>query len=173
MYQSEVYLIDLVQIHYLQNLVAVFVAHDALSDEWVCQIPFFPPFQDRKVQSSKFLSYFKQHLREIGFRCMWAGFYERSGTKAYFIWHWRVLAIEDHVHQQLGDACAGSSQVRKYGRFCLKKSQGKLHQKLQQCVSGGRCSPSLSSFGRVWHEHRHSGCTQSGVEIGPRIKRQC
>jgi 2-polyprenyl-6-methoxyphenol hydroxylase-like FAD-dependent oxidoreductase len=26
-------------------VVAVFVSHDPLRDEWVCQIPFFPPFQ--------------------------------------------------------------------------------------------------------------------------------
>jgi 2-polyprenyl-6-methoxyphenol hydroxylase-like FAD-dependent oxidoreductase len=28
-----------------ESMVAVFVAHDPLKDEWVCQIPIFPPFR--------------------------------------------------------------------------------------------------------------------------------
>lgn len=31
------------------QLVAVFVSHSPLHDEWVCQIPFFPPFQSAAV----------------------------------------------------------------------------------------------------------------------------
>lgn len=33
----------------IQAMVAVFVAHDATTDEWVCQIPYFPPFQSPEV----------------------------------------------------------------------------------------------------------------------------
>lgn len=32
-----------------QALVAVFVAHDTQNDEWVCQIPIFPPFRNPEV----------------------------------------------------------------------------------------------------------------------------
>jgi 2-polyprenyl-6-methoxyphenol hydroxylase-like FAD-dependent oxidoreductase len=32
-----------------QALVAVFVAHDTENDEWVCQIPIFPPFRNPEV----------------------------------------------------------------------------------------------------------------------------
>jgi 2-polyprenyl-6-methoxyphenol hydroxylase-like FAD-dependent oxidoreductase len=28
-----------------EHMVSVFVAHDPMNDEWVCQIPIFPPFQ--------------------------------------------------------------------------------------------------------------------------------
>lgn len=31
------------------QVVAVFVSHDPLHDEWVCQIPYFPPFQTPSV----------------------------------------------------------------------------------------------------------------------------
>jgi hypothetical protein len=31
-----------------EHMVSVFVAHDPISDEWVCQIPIFPPFQSLK-----------------------------------------------------------------------------------------------------------------------------
>lgn len=34
---------------YNETMVGVFVAHDPQADEWVCQIPFFPPFQSAKV----------------------------------------------------------------------------------------------------------------------------
>lgn len=33
-----------------QALVAVFVAHDTSNDEWVCQIPIFPPFRNPEVR---------------------------------------------------------------------------------------------------------------------------
>lgn len=32
-----------------ESLVAVFVAHDPEKDEWVCQIPIFPPFRNPEV----------------------------------------------------------------------------------------------------------------------------
>lgn len=32
-----------------EAMVGVYVAHDASSDEWVCQIPYFPPFQTLQV----------------------------------------------------------------------------------------------------------------------------
>ena len=31
-----------------EHMVSVFVAHDPINDEWVCQIPIFPPFQALK-----------------------------------------------------------------------------------------------------------------------------
>lgn len=33
-----------------EGLVAVFVAHDPEQDEWVCQIPIFPPFKNPEVR---------------------------------------------------------------------------------------------------------------------------
>ena len=30
-------------------MVSVLVAHDPREDEWVCQVPFFPPYQSLKV----------------------------------------------------------------------------------------------------------------------------
>lgn len=35
-----------------QAMVAVFVSHNPLKDEWVCQIPYFPPFQQPSVSSA-------------------------------------------------------------------------------------------------------------------------
>ena len=37
---------------FLQNVVAVLVAHDISRDEWVAQIPFFPPFQTPEVRNN-------------------------------------------------------------------------------------------------------------------------
>lgn len=37
-------------------MVAVFVSHDPMKDEWVCQIPYFPPFQQPSVSSSMFVN---------------------------------------------------------------------------------------------------------------------
>ena len=34
-----------------ENMVSVFVSHDIERDEWVCQIPFFPPYQTPDVSS--------------------------------------------------------------------------------------------------------------------------
>lgn len=39
-------------------MVAVFVAHDATTDEWVCQIPYFPPFQSAEVKNVELVVYF-------------------------------------------------------------------------------------------------------------------
>ena len=36
-----------------EALVAVFVAHDPEKDEWVCQIPIFPPFRNPEVCNSQ------------------------------------------------------------------------------------------------------------------------
>lgn len=33
-----------------EGLVSVFVAHDPVRDEWVCQIPIFPPFKNPEVR---------------------------------------------------------------------------------------------------------------------------
>lgn len=30
-------------------MVAVYVSHDPDKDEWICQIPYFPPFQSPEV----------------------------------------------------------------------------------------------------------------------------
>ena len=30
-------------------MVSVFIAHDPRKDEWVCQLPIFPPYQKREV----------------------------------------------------------------------------------------------------------------------------
>jgi 2-polyprenyl-6-methoxyphenol hydroxylase-like FAD-dependent oxidoreductase len=38
---------------YNEAMVGVFVAHDPQADEWVCQIPFFPPFQSAKVRCTR------------------------------------------------------------------------------------------------------------------------
>ena len=35
-----------------EGLVSVFVAHDTEKDEWVCQIPIFPPFRNPEVRYS-------------------------------------------------------------------------------------------------------------------------
>jgi len=39
-------------------MVAVFVSHDIRKDEWVCQIPYFPPFQHPSVRFPFILSYY-------------------------------------------------------------------------------------------------------------------
>ena len=36
-----------------EGLVSVFVAHDPVKDEWVCQIPIFPPFRNPEVRHSR------------------------------------------------------------------------------------------------------------------------
>ena len=36
-------------IYCFQRAVAVFVSHDVSRDEWVCQIPYFPPYQSQEV----------------------------------------------------------------------------------------------------------------------------
>eukprot|EP01035_Chromulina_nebulosa_P019032 gene19032-24852_t len=36
-----------------ETMVAVFVGHDPMKDEWVCQIPIFPPYQSLQDYSNE------------------------------------------------------------------------------------------------------------------------
>lgn len=50
-------------------MVAVFVSHDIRKDEWVCQIPYFPPFQHPSVRFPFYLVLlllnFESHILKI------------------------------------------------------------------------------------------------------------
>lgn len=37
-----------------EAMIAVYVSHDPQKDEWVCQIPYFPPFQELNVRVTRF-----------------------------------------------------------------------------------------------------------------------
>jgi hypothetical protein len=54
-----------------ESLIAVFVAHDPDSDEWVCQIPIFPPFQNPEVYTCMCIrAHIRMHMFFLGFTCI-------------------------------------------------------------------------------------------------------
>lgn len=133
-------------------MVGVFVAHDPQADEWVCQIPFFPPFQSAKVRTRSMFSLCTGNIL-VGVRRVKSTRNAQGGALRLDCRQPRAESAQDRdpVHQQLGDARAGGSGLR---------------ERAPQRVSGGRLGAQVPARGGIRHEHRAAGRAQPRVEAG-------